>query len=88
MDTLDIEKTISRTNSNTSALEPSEAEHGDAEMDLDEKDLAGVDIEHLEQAYWHQKLYTIPLDQLRKVHKVFLDPSMGSTARSNTGLGI
>jgi hypothetical protein len=61
---------------------------GDAEMDLDEKELAGVDLEHLEHAYRHQKLYTIPLDQLRKVHKVFLNSSAGSTARSSKGLGI
>jgi hypothetical protein len=65
-----------------------EIEDGDAEMELEEKELAGVDLEHLEHAYRHQKLYTIPRDQLRKVHKVFLNSSAGSTARSSKGLGI
>jgi hypothetical protein len=65
-----------------------EIEDGDAEMELEEQELAGVDLEHLEHAYRHQKLYTIPRDQLRKVHKVFLNSSTGSTARSSKGLGI
>jgi len=60
----------------------------DTEMDLDEQELAGVDLKHLEHAYRHQKLYTIPPDQLRKVHKVFLNSSAGSSARSSKGLGI
>jgi hypothetical protein len=63
-------------------------EEGDTKMDLEEQDLVGVDLKHLEQAYHKQELYTIPLDQLRKVHKVFLNSSVGSVARSNTGLGI
>jgi hypothetical protein len=57
-------------------------------MDLEEPDLAGVDLEHLEHAYRQQKLYTIPRDQLRKVHKVYLDSSAGSSARASKGLGI
>jgi hypothetical protein len=65
-----------------------EAEDRDVDMDLDEQELAGVDLDHLEHAYRHQKLYTIPLDQLRKVHKVFLNSSIGSTVRSNKDLGI
>jgi hypothetical protein len=65
-----------------------EIEDGDTEMDLEEKELAGVDLEHLEHAYRHQKLYTIPRDQLQKVNKVFLNSSIGSTARSSKGLGI
>jgi hypothetical protein len=72
----------------TVALEPIEAEDGDVDMELDEKDLAGVDLEHLEHAYRHHKLFTIPPDQLRIVHKIFLNSSAGSTARSNASLGI
>jgi hypothetical protein len=79
---------IPTTSSTAAALDPSEAEDGDVEMELDEKDLAGVDLEHLEHAYRHHKLYTIPPDQLRKVHKIFLNSSAGSTARSSAGLGI
>jgi len=56
-------------------------------MGLDEKDLGGIDLEHLEHAYRHHKIYTIPLEQLRKVHKIFLNSLAGSTARSNAGLG-
>jgi hypothetical protein len=33
-------------------------------MEMEEEDLAGVDLEHLEPAYRQQKLYTIPMDQL------------------------
>ena len=65
-----------------------ETEDGDVEMELEEQELAGVDLEHLEHAYRHQKLYTIPRDQLRKVHKVFLNSSAGSLAQSSKGLGI
>jgi hypothetical protein len=43
---------------------------------------------HLEQAYRKQQLYTIPPDQLRKVHKVFLNSSAGGSARANANLGI
>jgi hypothetical protein len=57
-------------------------------MDLDEKELARVDLEHLEHAYRHQKLYTIPPYQLRKIRKVFLNSSAGSTAKSSAILGI
>ena len=67
---------------------PLDTEDRDAEMELEEPDLAGVDLEHLEHAYRQQKLYTIPRDQLRKVHKVFLNSSTGSMARANQGLGI
>jgi hypothetical protein len=65
-----------------------ETEDGDADMELEEQELARVDLEHLAHAYRHQKLYTIPRDQLQKVHKVFLNSSMGSTAWSRKGLGI
>jgi hypothetical protein len=65
-----------------------EIEDGDEEMEVEEPDLVGVDLEHLEHAYRHQKLYTIPRDQLRKVHKVFLNSSAGSSARSSKALGI
>jgi hypothetical protein len=65
-----------------------EIEDGDEEMELEEQDLAGVDLDHLEHAYRHQKLYTIPRDQLRKVHKVFLNSSAGSSARASKALGI
>lgn len=63
-------------------------EDGDEEMEMEEQDLAGVDLDHLEHAYRHQKLYTIPKDQLRKVHKVFLNSSAGSSARARKALGI
>jgi hypothetical protein len=65
-----------------------DTDDGDDEMELEEQDLAGVDLEHLEHAYRHQKLYTIPRDQLRKVHKVFLNSSAGSSARTSKALGV
>jgi hypothetical protein len=63
-------------------------EIGDPDTDLEDQELAGIDMAHLEQAYRKQQLYTIPPDQLRKVHKVFLNSSVGGSARANTNLGI
>ena len=50
-------------------------------MELEEQDLAGVDLEHLEHAYRQQKLYTIPRDQLWKVHKYSSIPQLGPLLR-------
>jgi hypothetical protein len=61
---------------------------GDPDLDLEDQELAGIDMAHLEQAYRKQQLYTIPVDQLRKVHKVFLNSSAGGSARANSNLGI
>jgi hypothetical protein len=72
----------------TQAGDTSDPEDEDTEMDLDEHDLVGIELEHLEQAYHKKELYTIPLDQLHKVYKVFLNSSVGSAASSSSGLGI
>jgi hypothetical protein len=89
------EGALLESNPNTSPTDPAtrmgdqlEAKDGDVEMDLDKQELAGVDLEHLEHTYRHQKLYTIPPNQLQKLHKVFLKSSARSTTRSSTGLGI
>jgi len=65
-----------------------EIDDREVDMELEEQDLAGVDLEHLEHAYRQQKLYTIPRDQLWKVHKVFLNSSAGSSAQASKSLGI
>ena len=78
----------SSSSSHAKVGEASYLKDRDTEIFLEEQDLAGVDLEHLEQAYRKQELYTIPPYQLRKVHKVFLNSSTGSVARSTTGLGI
>jgi hypothetical protein len=57
-------------------------------MDTEEQDLVSVDLEHLEHTYRHKNLYTIPPDQLRKVHKIFINSFAGSSARSSKSLGI
>lgn len=88
METPVLEQIPPISTSSTKDDEPLDLEEVYVEIDLDEQDLTGIDLEHLEQPYRHQQLYTIPPDQLRKVHKVFLNSSAGSTARSNTGLGI
>jgi hypothetical protein len=54
---------------------------GDTPMLLDDRDLAGIDLEKLEEALNQKDLQTLPEEQLRKVHKVFLNSSAGSTAR-------
>jgi hypothetical protein len=54
---------------------------GDTPMKLDERDLVGIDLEKIEEALNHENLQTLPEEQLRKVHKVFINSSAGSTAR-------
>jgi hypothetical protein len=50
-------------------------------MQLDDRDLAGIDLEKLEEALNQKDLHALPEEQLRKLHKVFLDSSAGSTTR-------
>jgi len=50
-------------------------------MLFDDGDLAGIDLEKLEEALNQKNLQTLLEEQLRKVHKVFLNSSAGSTAR-------
>jgi len=54
---------------------------GDTPMLLDDRDLAGIDLEKMEESLNQKDLQTLPEEQLRKVHKVFLNSSAGSTAR-------
>jgi hypothetical protein len=50
-------------------------------MLMDEMDLAEIDLEKLEEALNQKDLQHLPVEQLRKVHKVFTNTSAGSTAR-------
>jgi exonuclease III len=54
---------------------------GDIHMQLDDHDLVGIDLEKLEEALNQKDLQALPEEKLRKVHKVFLDSTAGSTAR-------
>jgi hypothetical protein len=83
-----LEQIPSSSSSHAKAGEASDPKDRDTKMFLEEQDLVGVDLEHLEQAYRKHELYTIPPDHLRKVHKFFLNSSTGSVARSTTSLGI
>ena len=49
-------------------------------MQLDNRDLAGIDLEKLEEALNQKDLQTLSEEQLRKVHKFFLNSSVGSAA--------
>jgi len=40
------------------------------EIEIDKRDLEGIDLVSLEEAYGKQELHSLPLEQLRKVHKV------------------
>jgi hypothetical protein len=62
-----------------SGKEPEREE--DTVMELDEQDLAEIDLDRLEEALNKKDLQTLPKDQLRKVHKVFLDSSTGAISR-------
>ena len=48
---------------------------------MDDHDLVGIDLEKLEEALNRKDLQALPEEQLRKVHKVFLDSTVGSTTR-------
>jgi len=50
-------------------------------MEMDEQDLAEINLDKLEEALNKKDLQTLPEDQLRKVHNVFLDSSAGATSR-------
>jgi hypothetical protein len=58
------------------------------EVEWDEQELAEIDLIRLEEAYHKKELQSVPPEQLRKVHKVYLNSTAGATSRSNTGLGI
>jgi hypothetical protein len=62
-----------------SGKEPEREE--DTVMEMDEHDLAEIDLDRLEEALNKKDLQTLPEDQLRKVHKVFMDSSAGATSR-------
>jgi hypothetical protein len=51
----------------------------DTVMEMDEHDLAGIDLDRLEEALNKKDLQTLSEDQLKKFHKVFLDSSAGAT---------
>jgi hypothetical protein len=53
---------------------------GDTLMQVDAQDMVGIDLEKLEEALNQKGLQALPEEQLRKVHKVFLDSTKGSTA--------
>jgi len=58
----------------------------DTVMEMDEQDLAEIDLDRLEEALNKKDIQTLPEDQLRKVHKLFLDSSVG--AISKLGINI
>jgi hypothetical protein len=49
-------------------------------MQIDEKELADIDLDELEDAFNRKELQSIPVEQLRKVHKVFIDSMTGATS--------
>jgi hypothetical protein len=55
--------------------------NGDTLMQMEAQVLVGIDLEKLEEALNQKDLQGLPKEQLRKVHKVFLDSTVGSTAR-------
>jgi hypothetical protein len=54
---------------------------GDIIMQIDEKELEDIDLDKLEDAFNRKELQSIPVEQLRKVHKVFIDSTTGATSR-------
>jgi len=58
------------------------------EIEWDEHELVGIDLVILEEAYNKQELQSVPPEQLKKFHKVYLNSIAGATSRSNNGLGI
>ena len=58
-----------------------EAGEADGDILMNPQDLAGIDLEKLEEALDQKDLQGLPEEQLRKVHKIFIDSTAGSTAR-------
>jgi hypothetical protein len=58
------------------------------EMLVDEKDLADIDLDLLEEDYNKKYLKSLPPKQLYKFHKVYIVSTAGATSRSGGGLGI
>jgi hypothetical protein len=54
---------------------PGEGE--DLEMLVDEKDLVDIDLDLLEEAYNKKEIQSLPPEQLYKVHKVYIDSTVG-----------
>jgi hypothetical protein len=57
-------------------------------MDLDEHDLAGIDLENLEQAYHKKELYTIPQISFTKFIRFSSTPQWAQLLDPTLGLGI
>jgi hypothetical protein len=57
-----------------------EEDGGDTTMQIDERELEDIDLDKLEEALNRKELQSIPLEQLRKVHKVFIDSTTGATS--------
>jgi hypothetical protein len=54
-----------------------ETEDGEADMELEEQDLAGVDLEHLEHAYKHKKFTLYPGINYGRCTRYFSTPQLG-----------
>jgi hypothetical protein len=54
---------------------------GDTLMQMEDLGSADIDLEKLEEAFNKKELQTILVEQLRKVHKVFIDSTAGATSR-------
>jgi hypothetical protein len=55
---------------------------------MKDRKLAGIDMLDLEQAYRKKQLYNIPVDQLCKIHKVFLKYIVGGSTRATSNIEI
>jgi len=83
-----LEEIIPNTHQNQEVGDIPLEEGGNMEIELDERELAGVDLVNLEKYYQRKELYTIPPYQLRTVHKVYMDSTVGETSRATKSLGI
>jgi len=57
-------------------------------MQLDEQDLADIDLEKLKESFNKKELQSILIEQLRKVHKVFINSTAGNTSRLGKIFGL
>jgi hypothetical protein len=51
--------------------------NGDIQMQLNDQDIEDIDLEKIEEALNRKDMQTIPLQQLRKFYKVFIDTTAG-----------
>lgn len=74
--------TVTQSNPLSIHEDPPLQDTGEMDIELDEEELADIDMVSLEEAYKNNNLLALPRDQLCKVHKIYVTSNAGGCARS------